>query len=120
MTESSAGSITTSFGDPSSGYIGGPLQNVKVKLRDLPEMGHLHTNEIPSGELCLWSPSVMSGYFLNEEETKKNIVDGWLLTGDIAKIDKNGAITIIDRVKNIFKLSQGEYIAPEKLENIYI
>jgi long-subunit acyl-CoA synthetase (AMP-forming) len=69
MTESSAGSLTTSFGDPNSGYIGGPLQNVKVKLRDLPEMGHLHTNETPSGELCVWSPSVMKGYFLNEAET---------------------------------------------------
>jgi long-chain acyl-CoA synthetase len=120
LTETSAGTLVTAMGDPKAGYIGGPLHNVKVKLKDLPEMGHLHTNEVPSGELCVWSPSVMSGYFKNEEETKKNFDHGWLLTGDVAKIDENGAVTIIDRVKNIFKLSQGEYIAPEKLENIYI
>ena len=120
MTETAAGTITTHFGDPNAGYIGGPLQNVKVKLRDIPEMNHLHTNPVPSGELCVWSPSVMQGYFLNPEETDKVLIDGWLHTGDIASISPEGAITIIDRVKNIFKLSQGEYIAPEKLENIYV
>lgn len=46
--------------------------------------------------------------------------DGWFKTGDIGQISKNCTLKIIDRKKNIFKLQQGVYIAPEKLENIYL
>ena len=83
-------------------------------------MGYLHTNEVPSGELCIWSQSVLTGYFKNEEKTNEVLQNGWLQSGDIVTVAPNGAITIVDRIKNIFKLSQGEYIAPEKLENVYV
>ena len=121
MTETSAGSCLTFEGDPMTGIVGGPLQNVKLRLRDIPEMGHLHTNPIPAGEVCFWGPSIMTGYFKNPEKTAECMTeDGWLCSGDVACVFPNGALKIVDRAKNIFKLSQGEYIAPEKLENVYI
>lgn len=121
MTESSGGSVCTVPGDNFSGYVGGPVRNCKIRLRDLPEMGYLHTNDPPKGEIMFWGSGIMKGYFRNPEKTAEAIQEGgWLASGDVGMILPNGAIKIVDRAKNIFKLSQGEYIAPEKLENVYI
>lgn len=65
MTESSAGSFTTNYGDYETGHVGGPVANVKVRLRDIPEMGYLHTNDPPKGEVCMFGSSIMTGYFKN-------------------------------------------------------
>lgn len=75
---------------------------------------------MPEGEICLYGSSIMPNYYKNREKTVETIKNGWLHTGDVGKVFPNGSIKIIDRVKNIFKLSQGEYIAPEKLENVFI
>ena len=83
-------------------------------------MNYLTSNNPPKGEVLLTGSSVFPGYFRNPEITQSMFLDGWLCTGDVAQINPNGSIKIIDRAKNIFKLSQGEYIAPEKLENIFI
>ena len=120
MTETSAGSFTTMLGDPLSGHVGGPLANVKVRLRDIPEMGYYGSANPPKGEICLWGSSIMKGYFKNPQKTEEAFHNGWLLSGDVGVINANGSVKIIDRAKNIFKLSFGEYIAPEKLENVYI
>jgi long-chain acyl-CoA synthetase len=120
MTETMAGSCLTFPDDPQTGVVGGPLQNVKIRLRDIPEMGYLSSDSPPRGEVCFWGPSIMKGYFKNPEKTAEAFHNDWLLSGDVGMVFPNGNIKIIDRAKNIFKLSQGEYIAPEKLENVYI
>ena len=72
------------------------------------------------GEIQMRGPTLMAGYFKNEEATQKAIsADGWFSTGDIGRINPNGTLSIIDRRKNMFKTAMGEYIAAEKVENVY-
>jgi len=114
-------------GDYSIGNVGGPLPCCDMKLVDVPEMGYLTSDRDHNGqpckgrgELCLRGYNITPGYFKAPELTKKAFdKDGFMATGDIAIILPNYSIKIVDRKKNFFKLSQGEYVAAEKLEIIY-
>ncbi|KAL9650443.1 hypothetical protein ABK040_004667 [Willaertia magna] len=101
----------------------GRLHNeVKYKLIDVPEMNYFTTDKpYPRGELCVKTKTMFGGYFKNEELTKEALdEEGWLHTNDIVEELGKDTIKIIDRKKHIFKLSQGEFISPEKIENALI
>ncbi|XP_077205840.1 long-chain-fatty-acid--CoA ligase 5 [Paroedura picta] len=119
QTECTAGCTFSLPGDWTTDHVGPPLACNLVKLDDVAEMNYFAANN--EGEICIKGPNVMKGYLKDPEKTAETIdKDGWLHTGDIGKWLPNGTLKIIDRKKNIFKLAQGEYIAPEKIENIYI
>ena len=129
QTEDVAGVLLSNTCDPITGHLGGPGYWTEVKLIDQKELGYTVKNKDkegnlrPSGELCVRGPTLFKGYFKDEEKTKESIdKDGWLHSGDIAMIipEHGNAMKIIDRVKNIFKMQQGEYISPEKIESIYL
>ncbi|XP_047220972.1 long-chain-fatty-acid--CoA ligase 1a isoform X1 [Girardinichthys multiradiatus] len=118
QTECTAGCTMSMPGDWSAGHVGPPLPCNAVKVVDVAEMNYLAANG--EGEVCVKGENVFKGYLKDPERTAEAIdKDGWLHTGDIGKWLPNGVLKIIDRKKHIFKLAQGEYIAPEKIETIY-
>ncbi|MEW5303069.1 MAG: hypothetical protein WDW36_005797 [Sanguina aurantia] len=121
LTETCAAScIASPFNFNHCGTVGAPMPMTELRLVAVPEMKYCPTSDPPKGEVCLRGPGLFSGYFKNEEMTKETMdADGFFRTGDIGEILADGTLRIFDRKKNIFKLSQGEYIAAEKLENVY-
>lgn len=101
------------------GTVGPPMPNVDVCLESVPEMGYDALGSTPRGEVCIRGKTLFSGYHKREDLTKEVMIDGWFHTGDVGEWQPDGSLKIIDRKKNIFKLSQGEYVAVENLENIY-
>ncbi|GAY39281.1 hypothetical protein CUMW_043160 [Citrus unshiu] len=120
LTETCAGTFVSLPNEMSMiGTVGPPVPNVDVCLESVPEMEYDALSSTPRGEVCVKGSTVFSGYYKREDLTKEVMVDGWFHTGDIGEWQPDGSLKIIDRKKNIFKLSQGEYVAVENLENIY-
>uniref|UniRef100_A0AAQ4PIF7 Arachidonate--CoA ligase n=1 Tax=Gasterosteus aculeatus aculeatus TaxID=481459 RepID=A0AAQ4PIF7_GASAC len=116
QTECTAGCTFTTPGDWTPGHVGAPLPCNLIKLVDVPEKNYFASKG--EGEVCVKGPNVFKGYLKDPERTAETLdAAGWLHTGDIGKWLP---VRIIDRKKHIFKLAQGEYISPEKIENIYI
>jgi long-chain acyl-CoA synthetase len=95
------------------GTIGIPFPDTDVKVVD-PETGE----EVPDGamgEMIVKGPQVMKGYWNREDETAKVLKDGWLYTGDMAKMDEDGFFTIIDRKKDMI-IASGYNIYPREIE----
>lgn len=85
------------------GTVGKPLPDVELRLE-------------PDGEICVRGPNVMLGYYQDPDATGVAIPDGWYHTGDIGEFDADGYLKITDRKKEVFKTSQGKFIAPSRVE----
>lgn len=120
LTET-CGQTTVGFPNDLSliGAVGVPTTYTDLRLEEVPEMGYDPLAEPSRGEICVRGKTLFSGYYKNPELTNEVMIDGWFHTGDIGEITPNGILIIIDRKKNIFKLSQGEYVAAEYLEKVY-
>ena len=93
------------------GSIGKKFPSVEVKIDDPDEEG--------IGELMAKGPSIMLGYYENEEATKSALEpDGWFHTGDLARIDKDGFIYIAGRKKSVIVLNNGKNVFPEEIETL--
>lgn len=103
----------------SYGVSGCPVPSMEIKLKDVPDAGYKSTNKLPQGEILLRGPSVTKGYFMRDDLNKESFENGWFKTGDVGQWNVDGTLSIIDRIKNLVKLADGEYIAIEKLESIY-
>ncbi|KAI8865611.1 acetyl-CoA synthetase-like protein [Ramicandelaber brevisporus] len=104
------------------GCAGAPVPCQEIKLVSVEEAGYKVTNQPrPQGEVWLRGGAVNdAGYFKRPDLTAEAFTeDGWFMTGDIGEWTEDGQLVIIDRKKNLVKLSNGEYIALEKLESTY-
>ena len=119
LTEASPVTHCNPLGDGAlvkSGSIGIPLQDTDAKIVDS-ETG---TKEMPleeSGELAIKGPQVMKGYWKQPDETANVMRDGWLLTGDIARMDEDGYFYIVDRKKDMIDVS-GFKVWPREVEEV--
>ena len=117
MTELSPVSHATIPGQAKAGSSGVTVSNTECRIVDL-EGNDLGVDE--DGELWVRGPQVMKGYLNNEEATAATIdADGWLHTGDVAHIDSDGHIFIVDRIKELIKY-KGFQVPPAELEGLLL
>ena len=87
------------------GSVGIPFEGIELKIAD-------------DGEILVRGPNVMRGYYGQPQATAEVIKDGWFYTGDVGHMDKQGRLYITDRKKDLFKLSNGKYVAPQLIESL--
>ncbi len=92
-------------GNNQVGSVGIPFEGIEIKIAQ-------------DGEILVRGPNVMRGYYGQPEATAEVLKDGWFYTGDVGHIAKNGHLYITDRKKDLFKLSNGKYVAPQLIESL--
>jgi long-chain acyl-CoA synthetase len=104
------------YGERRAGPIGLPLPDVEAKIMDYDTLAEQPVGE--AGELWVRGPQVMKGYWNQPDETAVTLTsDGWLRTGDIARMDEDGYFTVIDRLKDII-IASGLKIVPREVEEV--
>jgi long-chain acyl-CoA synthetase len=87
------------------GSVGIPFDGIELRIAE-------------DGEILVRGPNVMRGYYGQPEATAAVIKDGWFYSGDVGHMDKEGRLYITDRKKDLFKLSNGKYVAPQLIESL--
>lgn len=120
MTETTATGIRTQAGEGFDQIgLASPFYNYELKIASVPDMGYLASDNPPRGEMCLRSPACSRGYYKDPEASAKVFdEDGFVHTGDIVVEEQPGKVRIIDRLRNMFKLAQGEYVSGEAIESV--
>lgn len=114
LTETSPVVSVNSGNGMRTGTIGVAVPLTQIDIRD-EDNNSLGLGE--SGELCVKGPQVMKGYWQREQATKESIIDGWFYTGDIAVLDEDGYLTIVDRKKDMI-LTSGFNVYPNEVEDV--
>lgn len=116
MTETSPGGTVLEADDAlrKIGSAGKALMHTEIKIVD-EDNQEVAANEV--GELLIRGPNITPGYWNNPEATEKTFIDGWLKTGDAARLDEEGFIYIVDRSKDMY-ISGGENVYPAEVENV--
>src|SRR5213079_1072270 len=94
-----------------AGTVGKPLPGVQVEIKD--------PNASGVGEVVARGPNVMLGYFGNEEATREALVDRWLYTGDLGRLDDEGNLYLVGRSKDIIVDTNGKNVYPDEVEEVY-
>eukprot|EP01080_Neovahlkampfia_damariscottae_P004142 gene4142-7452_t len=124
LTETCGGLAIQPLDKFTTGNVGHVLPSCEVILESVPDMNYDATpdeksGKRPEGEILIRGHNVTAGYYKNQKKTDEEWRDGWFHTGDVGRLNKDGTISVIDRKKNLIKLSQGEYVALESLEMCY-
>ncbi|MDQ3219759.1 MAG: AMP-binding protein, partial [Acidobacteriota bacterium] len=113
LTETSGAVTSTRFEDNVVGSVGVAVNHAEIKLGELNDEG--------AGEVLIKGKMVFNGYYKNPEATKEAFTeDGWFKSGDLGKLDKNGHLFIVGRLKDVIVLPNGKNIHPEDLEVQYL
>lgn len=105
LTETTAPATFNRPGKARFGTVGQPLPGVEIKLAS-------------DGEILVKGGNVFGGYYKDDKATHEALEDGWLRTGDVGELDKDGYLKITDRKKDLFKTSGGKYVAPGAMETL--
>ncbi|KAA0956923.1 long-chain fatty acid--CoA ligase [Planococcus sp. ANT_H30] len=118
-TASVAGSVMVAGGVHKVGTVGLPTYNTKIKVVSLDGMSEDPLPTGQAGEICIYGPQVMKGYFNKPEETAATLRSGWLHTGDIGIIDEDGYLAIVDRKKEML-IYNGYNVYPSRIEEVLV
>jgi long-chain acyl-CoA synthetase len=116
LSEAGTVTINTYLRGPVSGSIGVPMPTLDAKIVDM-ETGEKELPPGEPGELLIRGPQVMKGYWNMPDETAKTLRGGWLYTGDIARMDQDGYLYIVDRKKEVINAS-GYKVYPREVEEV--